>query len=102
MLILGEAEYALLVLTGKVPLTLDGAAEPVLILLGDGVQDLGEGVDGLLGGGDGILDEVICLKVGGGLACGADNDLPLDCKILSSARGDWLRRWGLALLLLFL
>lgn len=98
-LILGDAEYALLVLTGEVPLTLDGAAEPVLILLGDGVLDLGAGVDGLLGGGDGLLDEVGCLKVGGGLACGAENGLPLDCKILLSDRGDGLRRWGLALLL---
>lgn len=56
--IFGDAEFPLFVLTGELPLTLDGAAgtvEPVLILLGVGVEDLGAGVEGLLGGGDGLL-----------------------------------------------
>lgn len=68
-LIFGEEEFPLLVLMGEVPLAFDGAvapAEPVLILLGVGVLDLGARV-GLLGGGDSLLDGEECRKVGGGL-----------------------------------
>lgn len=67
--ILGEAELPRLVLTGEAPLTLEGAeapAEPVLILLGVGVLDLGAGI-ALIGGGDSLLEGEECRKVGGGL-----------------------------------
>lgn len=56
-LIFGEAEFPRLVLMGEEPLTLDEAevpVEPVLILLGVGVVDLGADV-GLDGGGDNLL-----------------------------------------------
>jgi hypothetical protein len=53
-LIFGDAEFPLLVLMGEVPL----APDPVLILLGVGVEDLGAGVEALLGGGDGLRDGV--------------------------------------------
>ena len=68
-LILGEAELPRLVLTGEFPLIPDEATlpDPVLILRGVGVEDLGTGVDGLLGGVDGLRDGVACRKLGDGL-----------------------------------
>lgn len=53
-LIFGEAEFPRLVLIGEVPL----APEPVLVLLGVGVEDLGAGVEALFGGGEGLRDGV--------------------------------------------
>ena len=69
-LILGEAEFPLLVFTGETPLIPDVATvplEPVLILRGVGVDDLGTGVEGLLGGVDGLCDGVACRTLGDGL-----------------------------------
>lgn len=65
-LIFGEAEFPRLVLTGEVPLTLDGVGEPVLTLLGVGVLDLRADV-GLLGEGDNLLAGEGCRILGGGL-----------------------------------
>lgn len=78
--IFGDEEFPLPALTGELPRTLEGTAwllEPVLILLGVGVEDLGAGVEGLFGGGDGLLVGVACRKLGGGLECGAEDGLPL-------------------------
>ncbi|KAJ7950718.1 hypothetical protein O6P43_026872 [Quillaja saponaria] len=69
-LIFGEAEVPRLVFTGEVSLTPDETVallEPVLILPGVGVEDLGAGVEALLGGGDGFHDGVPCPKLGVGL-----------------------------------
>lgn len=69
-LIFGEAEFPRLVFIGEVPLTPGEAMvplEPVLILRGVGVEDLGAGVEGLLGGVDGLRDGVPCCGPGGGL-----------------------------------
>lgn len=70
-LIFGEAEFPLLVLIGDPPLTLEvevevevGPAEPVLILRGVGVLDLGPRV-GLLGGGESPLAGEAFRRVGG-------------------------------------
>nr|GMD41958.1 hypothetical protein Iba_chr10bCG4710 [Ipomoea batatas] len=79
-LILGDAEFPLFVLTGDVPLTLVADAvplEPVLSLLGVGVEDLGGGVESLLGEGDGLLVGVACRKLGGGLEWEGEEGLPL-------------------------
>jgi hypothetical protein len=69
-LIFGEAEFPRLVFIGEVPL-IPGEAmvplDPVLILRGVGVEDLGAGVEGLLGGVDGLRDGVPCCGPGGGL-----------------------------------
>lgn len=84
---------------GEVPLTLDGAiepVEPVLILPCIGVLDLGLGF-GLLGGGDRPLDGEL-RKTGGGLELVAENGLFLG-NVLLPDRGDGLRRCGLALVL---
>lgn len=69
-LIFGEAELPRLVLMGEVPLTLGETAvplEPVLILRGVGVDDLGADVEGLLGGGDGLRVGVADRRAGVGL-----------------------------------
>lgn len=61
-LIFGEAEFPRLVFTGDVPLTPNEATvllDPVLILRGVGVEDLGAGVEDLLGGGDGLRVGVV-------------------------------------------
>lgn len=79
--IFGDAEFPLLGFTGELPLAPEGAAgplEPVLILRGVGVEDLGAGVDGLLVGGDGLLVGVEGRKPGGGLEWGPKDCLPLD------------------------
>lgn len=55
---------------GEVPLTLGETAvplEPVLILRGVGVEDLGADVEDLLGGGDGLRVGVADLRAGVGL-----------------------------------
>lgn len=69
-LIFGEAELPRLVLMGEVPLTLGETAvplEPVLILRGVGVEDLGADVEDLLGGGDGLRVGVADRRAGVGL-----------------------------------
>lgn len=93
-LIFGEAEFPRLGLIGEEPLTLDGAevpVEPVLILLGVGVLDLGEDV-GLVGEGDDLLAGEECCMVEGGLEQVAETGLLLDCNVLFPDRGDGLRR----------
>lgn len=102
--ILGETELPGVVLTGEVPLRAGDAmvvVEPVLILREVGVGDLDTGPEGCFPG----LGEI--LLTGGvtdrgpdeGLGWRAKDGLPLVCCILS-ARGDVLRRFGLALPLL--
>lgn len=119
--IFGEAEFPLLAVTGEVPLLPGGATvplDPVLILLGVGVEDLGAGDGDLLGGVDGLRDGVpgrdevaerdgvegregeAGRRLGLGLELRADDGLPLDCNVLFAERGDGLRRLGLALPLL--
>ena len=104
-LIFGEAEFPRLVFIGDVPL-IPGEAmaplDPVLILRGVGVEDLGAGVKGLLGGVDGLRDGVAFRTPGGGLEWGVDDVLPLDWKVLFPDRGDGLKRFGLGLPLLLL
>lgn len=80
-LIFGEAEFPRLVLIGEVPLTLDGAGEPVLTLLGVGVVDLGADVS-LLGEGDNLRDGEGDRILGGGLEWVEEDALLLDCKLL--------------------
>lgn len=66
-LIFGEAEFPRLVFTGEVPLIPGEATvllDPVLILRGVGVEDLGAGVGDLLGGVDGLCDGVDGLRDG--------------------------------------
>lgn len=66
-LILGEAEFPLTDFTGEVPLVPDITAaplDPVLNLLGVGVEDLGTDVDGILGGGEDLLVGVVDLLDG--------------------------------------
>lgn len=132
-LIFGEAEFPLLVVTGEDPLLPGGATvllDPVLILLGVGVEDLGAGVGDLLGGVDGLRDGVAGrdevaerdgvagrdevaerdgvagregeagCRLGVGLELRTDDGLPLDWNVLFPERGDVLKRLGLALPLL--
>lgn len=65
--IFGEAEFRQLAFTGEAPLTpveVTALLDPVLILRGVGVEDLGVGVNIFLGGGgDGRCDGVACRKV---------------------------------------
>lgn len=85
-LILGEAEFPLTDFMGEVPLAPEIPAvplDPVLNLLGVGVEDLGTDVDGVLGGGGDLLVGVVDLldgvawrRLGVGLECGADSCLP--------------------------
>lgn len=62
-LIFGEVEFPLLVLTGETPLPPD----PVLVLLGVGVEDLGPGGEALLGGGEGLREGLAGRWLGVGL-----------------------------------
>lgn len=71
---------------GEVPIAPDITAvplDPVLNLLGVGVEDLGIDVGGVLEGGEDLLvgvvdllDGVACRRFGVGLECGADSCLP--------------------------
>lgn len=102
-LIFGEAELPRLVFIGEVPLIPGEATEvldPMLVLRGVGVEDLGAGVEGLLGGVDGLGDGLACRRLGVGLELRADDGLPLDWSVLFAERGDGLKRFGLALPLL--
>lgn len=64
-LILGEAEFPLLVLTGDVPL--EPPIQLVLNLRGVCVLDLGEDGEGSPGGEHDLLEGVACCELGVGL-----------------------------------
>lgn len=87
----GEAEFPLIPF---VPL------EPVLNLLGGGVEARGTGDECLRDGGDDLV--VVGRMVAGGLALGADDARCLLSNVLLYDRGDRLTRFGLALPLLLL
>lgn len=99
--ILGEGELPRLELTGEVPLTAGNAVvvDPVLILREVGVGDLDPGPEGFPGVGEILLTGVADRRPDAGLGWRAEDGLPLICCILS-ARGDVLKRFGLALPLL--